>query len=221
MSTSFSDGLATVGKPLVINFAYPEIHSREGKGEMPGEAQHKAAEKSAGPSSCEIEAMVRRARADAEAQTERRLRQEYEQKASREAAQIRQALEAFLKERKEYFARVESQIVRLALSIAAKILHREAQVDPTLVAALVRIAVENMNAGSKVMVRVRPEEALHWRTCLGDATNGPEFLVIEDPKLVAGACVLETEMGAADFSIDAQLEEVERGFLDLLAQRPT
>jgi flagellar assembly protein FliH len=38
--------------------------------------------------------------------------------------------------------------------------------------------------------------------------------------MVAGDCILETEMGSANFSIEAQLKEVEQGFFDLLAQRP-
>ena len=38
--------------------------------------------------------------------------------------------------------------------------------------------------------------------------------------LPAGDCILETDMGSANFGIDAQLKEVEQGFFDLLAQRP-
>ena len=55
----------------------------------------------------------------------------------------------FEAERSDYYARVEAEIVQLALAIAAKILHREAQVDPMLVAALVRMAVEKMREGSE------------------------------------------------------------------------
>jgi flagellar assembly protein FliH len=32
--------------------------------------------------------------------------------------------------------------------------------------------------------------------------------------------VLQTELGSANFSLDAQLKEVEQGFFDLLALRP-
>ena len=56
------------------------------------------------------------------------------------ALPIATTIEAFESQRDEYYARVEAEIVQLSLAIAAKILHREAQVDPMLVAALVRIA---------------------------------------------------------------------------------
>jgi flagellar assembly protein FliH len=164
--------------------------------------------------------MVHQARAEAQSQTERRLKEEYEQRAISEGARIRETLEVFAKERAEYFVRVEAEVVHLALAIAGKILHREAQVDRTLLAALVRVAVENMNAGSSVSVRVRPEESAHWRKCLNQGSNDKGITVIEDSSLDSGACVLETQLGSTDFSIDAQLKEVEHGFLDLLAQRP-
>ena len=93
------------------------------------------------------------------AETEARLKIEYEARSAGEAEKIRQAIELFQVERKEYFSRVESDVVQLALAISAKILHREAQVDPMLVAALVRVAIDKLHDGSSVSVRVSPAEA--------------------------------------------------------------
>ena len=159
------------------------------------------------------------ARAEAAAGTENRLRHEYEVRARQEAARVASAVECFARERKDYFARVESEIVQLALSIAAKILHREAQVDPTLVAALVQIAIGQLRDGSSVCLRVRPEEAARWRAHLAGVQNAG-FTVVEDPQVELDDCVLATELGSANFSIAAQLKEVEQGFFDVLAQRP-
>jgi flagellar assembly protein FliH len=159
------------------------------------------------------------ARAEAVASTENRLRHEFEVRARAEAAKIAAAVQCFERERKEYFARVESEVVKLALSIAAKILHREAQVDPTLVAALVQIAVGQLRDGSAVSLRVRPEEAARWRAHMASVQK-VELTVIEDPEVELDDCILGTELGSANFSIAAQLKEVEQGFLDVLAQRP-
>ena len=82
------------------------------------------------------------------------MRQDYEVKLQAGRTRINAAISGFDAQRTEYFARVEAEIVQLALAIAAKILHREAQVDPMLVATLVRIAVEKMREGSKVTIRV-------------------------------------------------------------------
>jgi flagellar assembly protein FliH len=162
------------------------------------------------------------ARAEAAASTENRLRHEFEVRSRAETAKIAAAVESFERERKEYFARVESEVVKLALSIAAKILHRESQVDPTLVAALVQIAVGQLREGSAVSLRVRPEEAARWRAQLAQLTSAQkvELTVVEDPELELDDCILATELGSANFSIASQLKEVEQGFLDVLAQRP-
>jgi len=43
--------------------------------------------------------------------------------------------------------------------------------------------------------------------------------VTEDAQLGAQDCLLETELGSANFGLDTQLKEVEQGFFDLLALR--
>jgi flagellar assembly protein FliH len=111
-------------------------------------------------------------------------------------------------------------VVHLALAISAKILHREAQVDPMLIAALVRVAIDKLHDGSRVSVRISPLEAEKWRTVLANPLNGSTIEIVEDAHLDIADCILETELGSANFSIDAQLKEVEQGFFDLLAQRP-
>jgi flagellar biosynthesis/type III secretory pathway protein FliH len=154
------------------------------------------------------------------AETEKRLKKEYEAKAEAEAAKIRQALELFKVERKDYFSRVESDVVHLALAIAAKILHRDAQVDPLLVAALVRVAVDKLHDGSSVSVRVSPETAANWRDYLAIPHERIDHCNCGGYSFGPDDCILETDLGSANFSIDAQLKEVEQGFFDLLAQRP-
>jgi len=190
-----------------------------GRGEFSGE---QASEREAAPgrSAQEIDELVKVARAEATAETEKRLRKEYEAKAAGEAAKIRQSLELFLVERKDYFSRVESEVVHLALAISAKILYREAQVDPLLVAALVRVAVDKLHDGSSVSVRVSPAQAAKWTVYMANPLNGSTIAIVEDSNLGPEDCILETDLGSANFSIEAQLKEVEQGFFDLLAQRP-
>ncbi len=179
-----------------------------------------SAQPAPGPSAQEINDLLMKARAEAVAETERRLRAEYEARSAAEGANVRKALELFAAERKSYFSRVESDVVHLALAIASKILHREAQVDPLLVAALVRVAVDKLHDGSSVSVRVSPAIAAKWREYLASPLNGSTISIVEDAHLSPDDCILETDLGSANFSIDAQLKEVEQGFFDLLAQRP-
>jgi len=52
------------------------------------------------------------------------------------------------------------------------------------------------------------------------ATKTSGIEVRGDAKLVSGDVVLEAAGGVAELGVRAQLEEVERGFFDLLAKRP-
>jgi flagellar assembly protein FliH len=130
------------------------------------------------------------------------------------------ALTQFADDRAAYFARVESEIVQLSLSIAAKILHREAQVDPMLVATLVRMAVERMRDDSTVTVRVHPQRVAIWKRYFAIDPNMARVSVVEDAQLTEQDCILETELGSANFGLNSQLKEIEQGFFDLLALRP-
>ena len=168
----------------------------------------------------ELAERIARERAEATHQAEQRLRQEYESKLQAERAPVAAALAAFEAQRTEYFARVEAEVVQLALTIAAKILHREAQVDPMLLAALVRITIEKMNEGSSVTVRVGAGRSKRWKEYFAGQPSVAHVEVTEDAELSDHDCVLETELGSANFGLDTQLKEVEQGFFDLLALRP-
>lgn len=159
-------------------------------------------------------------RAEGTAEATTRLRRDFEVELDRERTRISNAILNFEQTRKEYFTRVEAEVVQLALSIAAKILHREAQVDPMLVAAIVQIALGQLKDGSAATIRLRPAEAAPWRQHFAALDLNVAVTVVEDANLAAGDCLFETELGNVNFSLDAQLKEVEQGFLDVLAQKP-
>ena len=226
MNSSSSNGANHTASVPVSSFMYRDIAAPTTKNVMEQRQPQSVPQQGGQPPAAptipvqESNGLVQRARAEAVAETEKRLKQGYEERAEKEAAAILQALEIFESEKKSYFSRVESDVVHLALAIATKILHREAQVDPMLVAALVRVAVDKLHDGSSVSLRVSPVKADKWRERLANPHNGSTIAIVEDTHLDVEDCILETDLGSANFSIDAQLKEVEQGFFDLLAQRP-
>lgn len=173
-----------------------------------------------GPSDEEIAERVRLVAEEASRKVEQRLRQEYEAKLQVARSSVSSAVTAFQAEQAQYFARIESEVVQLALSIAAKVLHREAQVDPMLVAALVHIAIDKMSQASAVTIRVGEGLAASWKRAFPANPDGAAIDIIEDASLNSNDVIVETELGTTNFGLDAQLKEVERGFCDLLALRP-
>jgi flagellar assembly protein FliH len=148
---------------------------------------------------------------------EHRALQSFENKLEQERNRIAQILVAFQQERSQYFAKVEVELVHLALAIAAKILRREAQVDRLLVAGLVKVMLERLNRDTNVVARVRPEDVPDWKKYFRE---NPSVQVVDDASVEPMGCILETELGITDMGLNAQLKEIEQGFFDLLAQRP-
>jgi len=149
------------------------------------------------------------------AAVELKLRQEFEMKLQAAYA-LWWSRSPFNEQRSEYFARVEAEVVQLALAIAAKILHRKRKSIHAL-ASLVRMAIERC-AKDRAHVRVGRGRASKWKEYLPSV--GCSRVECEDASLSEHDCLLETELGVANFGLDTQLKEVEQGFFDLLALKP-
>lgn len=166
-------------------------------------------------SSLQIEAARRSARVEARGEWEAELAE----RVADERARVSRACEQFGKERTRYFAGVEAEVVKLALAVAERVLHREARLDPLLLTATVRVALEKVAADSSTVLRVPVAELEMWRGVFAkDAESAVQL--VGDEHLGAGECVLDTNVGKVELGVSAQLSEIERGFFDLLQQRP-
>jgi len=149
------------------------------------------------------------------------LRSESDAALAKNREQISHALQQFALERQDYYRRVEGEIVALALAIARKILHREAQLDPHVLAGIVRITLEKLDTSTKVNLHVHPKEAADWRRYFASQMEDvPTPEIHEDPAIAPGECRIETSLGSTVLGLQSQLKEIETGLLDLLAERP-
>ena len=131
------------------------------------------------------------------------------------AQQAAGLLESFTQERDRYMQTVEHEVVKLALAVAARILRREAQMDPLLLTGAVRVALGQLSQSTQVRLRVPPAELALWTEAIAlvpNLTVKPAVIAGEGMRL--GDCVMETELGSVDLGIRAQLGEIERGFFD-------
>lgn len=136
----------------------------------------------------------------------------------KQRARVDEALRQFEIEKQRYFQDVEAEVIRLSLAIARKVLGQEAAVDPLLLAGTVRVALDRLGSTSKVTLTVHPAAANQWRKALAERREYLEFA--EDGSLPPEGCVLSSQVGTTQISLQQQLKEVEHSFFDLLAQRP-
>ena len=168
--------------------------------------------------SVEMEERIEAARREKEGEVRETMARYFEERLASERDVVIKTCEQFARERLKYFADVEAEIVRLALSIAARVLNREADFDPLLLRGAVKVALDKVREESSVTLRVSEEQTEDWKRL----TQGGQVVVtvVGDQRLATSECVLETSVGRVELGVKAQLEEIERGFFDLLGQRP-
>ncbi len=129
--------------------------------------------------------------------------------------QAAEMVEGFATSQSSYFHQVEQETVRLALSVAARILRRESQSDPLLLTGSVRAALGQLQQATTVRIRVPAEDRELWRESVNLIPRlavRPE--VIGDEQLSGGECRIETELGLANLGLWSQLTEIEKIFFD-------
>ena len=130
-------------------------------------------------------------------------------------AELKTAVGEFRSQRDEYLARVEHEVVRLALGIAERILHREAQLDPLLLSGAVRVALGQPAESTEVRLRVAAAQKEMWAEMVRLMPGLPLRPEVQaDERLKECEAVLEASLGEADLSVRAQLSEIERSFFD-------
>jgi flagellar assembly protein FliH len=135
----------------------------------------------------------------------------------REAAEL---VESFQKECDRYLREVEPEVVRLALAIAARILRREAQMDPLFLTGAVRVALGQIAENTEVRLHVPSGDLELWSEAMNLVPNLAQRPIVEAVEgMRLGDCEIKTAMGSADLGIRAQLAEIERGFFDRVGTR--
>ena len=129
--------------------------------------------------------------------------------------QVMQWIEAFGQERDRYFEAVEAEVVRLSVAVAARILRREAQMDPLLLTGAVRVALRQVSATTEVRLLVPSEDLDLWKEALEHLPNlAVKPTVVAGEAMKLGDCIIETALGSANLGLREQLAEIERGFFD-------
>jgi flagellar assembly protein FliH len=148
-----------------------------------------------------------------------------EQRAGVLAAPVLSNFGAIVKElaaaRKHARQEAEGSIVKLALAIARRVLHREMATDPEAILGLVRSGIDKLSAREMHKLRMSPGDARIVVDNRADLGIPPAVEICPDAALPVGSAIFETARGELDLSIQTQLEEIERGFADLVVKRRT
>lgn len=103
----------------------------------------------------------------------------------------------------------ERQMVQLALTLARRVVHREVTLDPELAAALAHVALERLGTTAPATIRLNPED---YTIVAQDGARwgGATVTVVPDPSIARGGCLVESEFGSVDATIERQFDELSR-----------
>lgn len=122
------------------------------------------------------------------------------------------------REKSNLYAQVEREVVKLALAVAKKIVHREIQADKEIIQTLVKVAMSHVAEKTAVTVHLHPLDynfILERKAELSQNDRaGGEISLLADKSIERGGCLVTTECGDIDARIDEEFREVERVFFE-------
>lgn len=134
--------------------------------------------------------------------------------------QLGRSLAALSSLRSRIREEAEGDLLKLAISIARRVLHRELTLDPESIEGLIRVALDKLQTRELCRVRVHPDQEQAIRNSLERFSNSQKVELITDPSLQCGDVLFETAHGNLDASIESQLREIDRGLADRLHRLP-
>jgi flagellar assembly protein FliH len=126
---------------------------------------------------------------------------------------LTQTLEELTQVRSQMILQTERQMVQLALAIARRVVQREVTLDPDLLIAMARVALERLGETAQVKVRLHPDDYEAAGAARVAQLAGSNVMILADAHLSRGGCRIEPDMGIMEAGVDAQLQEIARALL--------
>jgi flagellar assembly protein FliH len=116
------------------------------------------------------------------------------------------------------YSEVEREVVKLAVEVAKKIVHREIQVDQAIIQTLVKVALGHVAEKTAVTIHLHPSDYNYVLERKADLAQGDqagrEIVLLADKSIERGGCLVKTECGDIDARIEEKFREIEQGFFE-------
>ena len=122
---------------------------------------------------------------------------------------------AFMSAEKKVFDAIAPDIIEISLDIARKIIKHEVQIDPQIVIDTVMDILKNIPKNEpQITIKVNTTQAQYVKDTLPEQLTllGVEskLNIVADDNITEGSCVVQTNNGVVDASIDAQIDIIQK-----------
>jgi type III secretion protein L len=153
--------------------------------------------------------IVDRAEADAEETRQRGYQEGYQEGAGQYTEQVTRALLELKKKEQA----LEGEFVKLVRLCVEKVLSQELKLHPDAVAGLVRNALHDARQQREIIVRIHPDDVEQLKKnkarLLEMLARASDIEIRGDNAVARGGCMVMTELGTIDASLERQLKAIE------------
>ncbi len=137
------------------------------------------------------------------------------EQAEEDIAAFRKEFTSFMDATTDVFEYIAPDILEISVNIAKKIIKKEVETDPqVLINTIVDVLKTLAKNEPKITIRVRPKAVQFIKDTLPNITYQygieAKINIIADPSIEEGGCVLQTNNGIVDASIDTQVEIIKK-----------
>ncbi|MBK7996725.1 MAG: hypothetical protein IPK14_26145 [Blastocatellia bacterium] len=119
--------------------------------------------------------------------------------------------------KRDVLVQAESDMIRLSIRVAARIIGRELRQHPDTIADIVTQAIQTVRSQTKITIRVNPDDLEHLVKARDQLLNrvGQSKIIDfqSDLKVQPGGCIIESDAGVVNAQLKTQLEVMERVLL--------
>jgi flagellar assembly protein FliH len=136
---------------------------------------------------------------------------------------LEKALEEFKGIAASSLGEMESEIVRLSLAVARKIVHAEVLQNPDVIIQNLQHVLRRVTDKDSVVIRLHPSDADRAKSAQSELLDGmPDIRDLAfqpDPAVPRGGAVVETSFGDLDARLDEQFQRIEKSLIENLERQ--
>ena len=137
------------------------------------------------------------------------------EKAQADVDKFKHELSNFMNAKKDVFEYIAPDLLEISVMIAKKIIKKELATDPQIIIDTILDVLKTVSKNEpKITIKVRPQSVQFIKDTLPSITYqygiDSKINIVADPSIEEGGCVLQTNNGIVDASIDTQLEIIKK-----------
>lgn len=122
------------------------------------------------------------------------------------------ALTEFERSREDILLEARADVLRLALKVAEKVTKRAVACDPSVIESQLKAALSQLLAPTRLLVSVHPDDYEAAEDILPDMVDrlasGAHTTLRSDESITRGGCIVRTDRGEIDATIETQLGRI-------------